>query len=38
MSYSDMDTKLPIVVKDGYIVPSTVTSIQKGANGVPGKN
>lgn len=34
---SDMDTKLPIVVKDGYIVPSTVTSIQKGANGVPGE-
>lgn len=34
---SDMDTKMPIVVKDGYIVPSTVTSIQKGANGAPGE-
>lgn len=34
---SDMDTKMPIVVKDGYIVPSTVTSIQKGSNGVPGE-
>lgn len=34
---SDMDTKLPIIVKDGYIVPSTVTSIQKGSNGVPGE-
>lgn len=34
---SDMDTKMPIVVKDGYIVPSTVTSIQKGTNGVPGE-
>ena len=34
---SDMDTKKPIVVKDGYIVPSTVTSIQKGQNGVPGE-
>lgn len=34
---SDMDTKMPIVVKDGYIVPSTVTSIQKGENGVPGE-
>ncbi|WP_087941758.1 SpoIVB peptidase [Bacillus kwashiorkori] len=34
---SDMDTKMPIVVKDGYIVPSTVTSINKGSNGVPGE-
>lgn len=34
---SDMDTKKPIVVKDGYIVPSTVTSIQKGQNGIPGE-
>jgi stage IV sporulation protein B len=34
---SDMDTKMPIVVKDGYIVPSTVTSIQKGTNGAPGE-
>lgn len=34
---SDMDTKTPIAVKDGYIVPSTVTSIQKGENGFPGE-
>ncbi|WP_020154762.1 SpoIVB peptidase [Caldibacillus debilis] len=34
---SDMDTRLPIAVKDGYIVPSTVTSIQKGTNGSPGE-
>ena len=34
---SDIDTKMPIVVKDGYIVPSRVTSIQKGKDGVPGE-
>lgn len=34
---SDMDTRMPIVVKDGYIVPSKVTSIQKGKNGAPGE-
>ncbi|WAA11414.1 SpoIVB peptidase [Fervidibacillus halotolerans] len=34
---SDMDTKSPIIVKEGYIVPSTVTSIQKGTNGAPGE-
>lgn len=34
---SDMDTKKPIVVEDGEIVRSTVTSIEKGSNGEPGE-
>jgi stage IV sporulation protein B len=34
---SDMDTKKPIVVDDGQIVKSTVTSIHKGSNGDPGE-
>lgn len=34
---SDMDTKKPIIVKDGQIVKSTVTSIEKGSNGNPGE-
>lgn len=34
---SDMDTKKPIVVQDGQIVRSTVTSIEKGSNGSPGE-
>ncbi|MFT4415647.1 SpoIVB peptidase [Fredinandcohnia humi] len=34
---SDMDTKEPIVVSDGQIVKSTVTSIEKGSNGDPGE-
>lgn len=34
---SDMDTKKPIVVHDGQIIRSTVTSIEKGANGSPGE-
>ena len=34
---SDMDTKKPIVVNDGEIVRSTVTSIEKGSNGNPGE-
>ncbi|MBM7693244.1 stage IV sporulation protein B [Peribacillus deserti] len=34
---SDMDTKKPIVVKDGQIVRSTVTSIEKGSHGDPGE-
>lgn len=34
---SDMDTKKPIVVENGQIIRSTVTSIQKGANGSPGE-
>jgi stage IV sporulation protein B len=34
---SDMDTKKPIVVEDGEIVRSTVTSIEKGSNGDPGE-
>jgi len=34
---SDMDTKKPIVVKNGQIVRSTVTSINKGSNGTPGE-
>lgn len=34
---SDMDTKKPIVVEDGEIVRSTVTSIEKGTNGEPGE-
>ncbi len=34
---SDMDTKKPIVVEDGQIVRSTVTSIEKGGKGNPGE-
>jgi stage IV sporulation protein B len=34
---SDIDTKKPIVVKDGQVVRSTVTSIEKGSNGNPGE-
>lgn len=34
---SDMDTKKPIVVENGQIVKSTVTSIEKGSNGNPGE-
>ncbi|UII54792.1 SpoIVB peptidase [Cytobacillus spongiae] len=34
---SDMDTKKPIVVEDGQILRSTVTSIEKGSNGNPGE-
>jgi stage IV sporulation protein B len=34
---SDMDTKKPIVVEDGEIVHSEVTSIEKGSGGKPGE-
>ncbi|WP_050615707.1 SpoIVB peptidase [Bacillus testis] len=34
---SDSDTRKPIVVKDGQVVSSTVTSIEKGSNGDPGE-
>jgi stage IV sporulation protein B len=34
---SDMDMKKPIVVQDGQIMRSTVTSIEKGSNGNPGE-
>ncbi|MCD7033216.1 SpoIVB peptidase [Metabacillus sp. GX 13764] len=34
---SDMDTKKPIVVDDGQVMRSTVTSIEKGTNGNPGE-
>ncbi|MGG4011210.1 SpoIVB peptidase [Bacillus smithii] len=34
---SDMDTKKPILVHDGNIVRSTVTSIEKGRHGDPGE-
>ncbi|MBE3568978.1 MAG: SpoIVB peptidase [Bacillales bacterium] len=34
---SDMDTKKPILVHDGKIVRSTVTSIEKGRHGDPGE-
>ncbi len=34
---SDMDTKKAIVVDDGQIVRSTVTSIEKGSHGNPGE-
>lgn len=34
---SDMDTKKPLVVENGKIVQSTVTSIQKGRGGSPGE-
>jgi stage IV sporulation protein B len=34
---SDMDTKKPIIVQNGQIMKSTVTSIEKGSNGNPGE-
>ncbi len=34
---SDVDTQKPIVVHDGQIVRSSVTSIEKGSNGDPGE-
>ncbi|WP_374720502.1 SpoIVB peptidase [Parageobacillus toebii] len=34
---SDMDTKKPIVVQNGQIMKSTVTSIEKGSSGSPGE-
>ena len=34
---SDMDTKKPIEINNGTIVNSSVTSIEKGNNGVPGE-
>ncbi len=34
---SDMDTKKPIEIHDGSIVRSSVTSIEKGNNGIPGE-
>jgi stage IV sporulation protein B len=34
---SDMDTRKPIVVEDGQIMKSTVTSIEKGSHGNPGE-
>lgn len=34
---SDMDTKKPIVVENGQIVRSSVTSIEKGTGGNPGE-
>ncbi|WP_017727026.1 SpoIVB peptidase [Halalkalibacterium ligniniphilum] len=34
---SDVDTKKPIVVHDGQIIGSSVTSIEKGSNGDPGE-
>ncbi len=34
---SDMDTKQPIVVKNGQIMRSTVTAIERGSNGSPGE-
>ncbi len=34
---SDSDTKSPIIVKDGTIYRSTITSIDKGSNGSPGE-
>ncbi|SHF59374.1 SpoIVB peptidase [Ornithinibacillus halophilus] len=34
---SDMDTKKPIEINNGTIVRSSVTSIEKGNNGVPGE-
>lgn len=34
---SDMDTKKPIEIDDGTIVRSSVTSIERGNNGVPGE-
>ncbi|MCM3762763.1 SpoIVB peptidase [Alkalihalobacillus oceani] len=34
---SDVDTHQPIVVHDGHIIRSSVTSIEKGSNGDPGE-
>lgn len=34
---ADVDTKKPIIVEDGEIVKSTVTSIEKGRHGNPGE-
>ncbi|MFA9457297.1 SpoIVB peptidase [Halalkalibacter sp. AB-rgal2] len=34
---SDVDTKRPIIVHDGQIIRSSVTSIEKGSNGDPGE-
>jgi stage IV sporulation protein B len=34
---SDMDTKKPIEIHDGSIVRSSVNSIEKGNNGIPGE-
>lgn len=34
---SDMDTKKPVEINDGTIVRSSVTSIEKGNNGIPGE-
>lgn len=34
---SDVDTQKPIIVNDGEIVRSSVTSIEKGSNGDPGE-
>ncbi|WP_026674925.1 SpoIVB peptidase [Alkalihalobacterium bogoriense] len=34
---SDVDTQKPIVVHDGQIIRSSVTSIEKGSNGDPGE-
>lgn len=34
---SDMDTKKPIIVNNGQILKSSVTSIEKGNNGNPGE-
>ncbi len=34
---SDADTRKPITVKNGQVVSSTVTSIEKGSNGDPGE-
>lgn len=34
---SDMDTQKPIIVNDGQIVSSLITSIEKGSNGDPGE-
>lgn len=34
---SDVDTQKPIVVHDGHIIRSSVTSIEKGSNGEPGE-
>ncbi len=34
---SDIDTGKPIVVGDGHVVQSRVTSIEKGMNGAPGE-
>ena len=33
----DVDTKLLMSVKDGMIMPSTVTSVKRGARGAPGE-